>query len=455
MPKPIPATSYPLLISLINETYFDKVEQISAAEVDDGGDIVCVALDGRKKLAVKVENDNINIKLMGGAVAVNAVKFTAPAKKKTCSKGISCGIGCISATKVCRKKTTPSQKAKKKLIAESAKEGQAQPTNNTDAPKALKVLSSDQEHLVNLNVSADDESRMEKIMTQHPEITTGEAAGFAAYIGNHFSEMNMSFWDRENFELTDPEAFRLADARATGAAIALKKMPVVTRESLADATKSHIKASPTADDGLLTHSMTLDDPDKFMKQFKVGEEIGAGKFLSASWAEGGHSGFAEDANVEFKIKPKLNGDGAGRLVDQYKNFMFEDEILYPPDTKFKVTKIEKKKGNQEVSELISVDVHTEKHEALSRIAGNLSHALDLGVSPSFAKKLMFSDSGWKDVNKVHGLPAYPKTKGDAKSYLYKINLLMEEEAKKKKSEMKKIIIEAATPDKYVVHKEEI
>jgi DnaJ domain len=120
MPKPIPATSYPLLISLINETYFDKVEQISAAEVDDGGDIVCVALDGRKKLAVKVEDDDINIKLMGGAVAVNAVKFAAPTKKKTCSKGISCGASCISATKVCKVKTTPSQKMQKQQIVQEA-----------------------------------------------------------------------------------------------------------------------------------------------------------------------------------------------------------------------------------------------------------------------------------------------------------------------------------------------
>jgi hypothetical protein len=120
MPKPIPATSYPTLIELINETYFDKVEQISAAEVDDNSDIVCVALDGRKKLAVKVEDEDINIKLMGGAAAATAVKFAAPAKKKTCSKGISCGASCISATKVCRVKTTPNQKAQKQQIVKEA-----------------------------------------------------------------------------------------------------------------------------------------------------------------------------------------------------------------------------------------------------------------------------------------------------------------------------------------------
>lgn len=120
MPTSVPAKSYPLLMELINETYFDRVEQISAARVEDNDDIVCVAMDGRKKLAVKIEGEDINIKLMGGANAVTTARFAAPRKKKTCSKGISCGLGCISATKVCSKKTTPAQKAKKQQIVKDA-----------------------------------------------------------------------------------------------------------------------------------------------------------------------------------------------------------------------------------------------------------------------------------------------------------------------------------------------
>lgn len=63
MPKPISAEQYPTLIELINETYLDRVEQIVAARVEDNGDIICVAMDGRKKLAVKVDDENINIRL--------------------------------------------------------------------------------------------------------------------------------------------------------------------------------------------------------------------------------------------------------------------------------------------------------------------------------------------------------------------------------------------------------
>jgi hypothetical protein len=109
MPIPIPTDQYPTLIELINETYLDRVEQITAAELADNEDLICVAIDGRKKLAVKVADAGISIKLMGGKKAVGVAKFSTPGKKKTCSNGISCGATCISASKVCQRELTPKQ----------------------------------------------------------------------------------------------------------------------------------------------------------------------------------------------------------------------------------------------------------------------------------------------------------------------------------------------------------
>jgi hypothetical protein len=119
MPTPIPASSYPLLMDLINETYFDEVERIDGAQVDDNGDIICAATDGRKALAVRVTDDGIDIRLR--QAKASATQFAAPQKKKQCKTGVSCGASCISASKTCSKKTTPKQKAQKQKIVADAK----------------------------------------------------------------------------------------------------------------------------------------------------------------------------------------------------------------------------------------------------------------------------------------------------------------------------------------------
>jgi hypothetical protein len=119
MPATIPLSSYPMLMNLINQTYLDRVEQISAAQVDDASNIIAVALDGRKKLVCKVTDSDIEVRLMGGDKAANSLKFAAPQKKKNCSKGISCGMTCIPASKTCKKPISPNQRAQKKKIVAS------------------------------------------------------------------------------------------------------------------------------------------------------------------------------------------------------------------------------------------------------------------------------------------------------------------------------------------------
>jgi hypothetical protein len=119
MPTPIPASSYPLLMNLINQTYLDRVERIDGAQVDDGDNIICAATDGRKALAVRVTDDEIDIKLR--EAQARSPQFAAPSKKKNCKTGISCGMSCISASKTCSKKTTPNQRVQKKKIVADAK----------------------------------------------------------------------------------------------------------------------------------------------------------------------------------------------------------------------------------------------------------------------------------------------------------------------------------------------
>ena len=66
MPKsinPINQAKYPKLISLINQTYLDGVEQILSAGIDENENIICLAQDGLKQLAIEITDTDIKIKL--------------------------------------------------------------------------------------------------------------------------------------------------------------------------------------------------------------------------------------------------------------------------------------------------------------------------------------------------------------------------------------------------------
>ena len=77
--KLIPTERYPNLIQLINITYTDEVEQILSAGVDDSGAIVCLAQDGNKRLAIKIGDDDIQIRLSNPqAVTGQTAQMAAP-----------------------------------------------------------------------------------------------------------------------------------------------------------------------------------------------------------------------------------------------------------------------------------------------------------------------------------------------------------------------------------------
>jgi hypothetical protein len=550
MPYPISASQHRDLINLINGTYLDRVEQITAAEVDDQDNIIAVALDGQKKLAVKVTDNDIAIRLMGGEPAANFLKFAAPAKKpKKCSKGISCGASCIAASKTCRKKTTPTQKAQKTKIVKEAKAApkavklepkvevsvkvapkadlvaeqlaienekkkvaakkQDKVTDLSDSPAMLvekevqqhqeenkqkqkaaakssknslpttpesedelvpakkaikppvsaKKLTAQQNELISKSAFGSDVAKGERIVKDNPSITKEEGEAFASYIGSDYENINRTFWDKDFSEDGDKKEVALAKARAAGAVNALQKMPAVTKETLLKTIKDSEQASPLAKDDLLTHHRDVDDSEEFLSQYQKaladGSSVAAGQLLSTSWQEGGHPGFARGANIEFKIKPKLDGSGAGRLVDKYKNYTFEDEILYPPATKFKITGIKTTPAIPEKFEITDEIIHTDKHQDLSKIVSKLEWHLNKGISLETAKKATLSEAGWNAVNGKHKLDKYPSNPADAEGYIAKLKLQIEKEAKKGKLSQTKSIIEESVPERHTIYKEEL
>jgi hypothetical protein len=179
MPTPIPASSYPLLMDLINQTYLDRVERIDGAQVDDGDNIICAATDGRKALAVRVTDDGIDIKLRGAQA--RSPQFAAAKKPSKCGKGISCGDGCISAAKVCRKKTTPKQKAQKQKIVADAKGGALVPIGG-------KLSTTDKKS----SNSAEGEKSAENAQTKTPNDLIDEK-----YASENPSNSDVANWTKE------------------------------------------------------------------------------------------------------------------------------------------------------------------------------------------------------------------------------------------------------------------
>jgi hypothetical protein len=136
-------------MDLVNQTYLDRVEQITAAQVNDDDSIIFVGLDNPKKIAGKITDNDISMKLM---TTGQKPQFAAPKKKpKNCSSptSISCGLTCLPAkTKagkdtLCKKPLSLNQKAQKKSITDTAKKSK----QTAEGAKNNQILTPEQKTL--------------------------------------------------------------------------------------------------------------------------------------------------------------------------------------------------------------------------------------------------------------------------------------------------------------------
>jgi hypothetical protein len=506
MPTPIPVESYPLLMGLVNQTYLDQVEQITAAQVNDDDSITFVGLDNPKKIAGKITDNDISMKLM---TTGQKPQFAAPKKKpKNCSSptSISCGLTCLPAkTKagkdtVCKKPLSPNQKNQKKSIVESAKKSK-QPKDIPDYEKEAIAQKADQQKAdkkINEKVSkslkesgvdgasvAEGQSLTEKekalleenLLFQPKEkvarlIADGmdkyEASGTTDYIGSAYREMNALFWDKDAKKKLGDHSYELNVARVKAASSGLRKLPPVTADALDSlVSKGHKSALPYSG-GVLTHGLKLEgvDLDSFVEKHKLaaksGSPVEAGKFLSTAWNEGGHPGFMSKANVEIAVTAKMDGSGSGRLVDQYKNHLFENEILFPPDTKFKVTKVEQVKATRTRTEFVDGIEHTPDHKSLTNLAALLDpDAAVMGKGFYSPKNFegtfnIFANKKFSVLSKEYGLgkPPVDPNPVNVSAYKAKISAAIALEAQKAKAvKVSKVI--NGKPARLKIHYEEI
>lgn len=80
--------------------------------------------------------------------------------------------------------------------------------------------------------------------------------------------------------------------------------------------------------------------------------------------------FSRGANVQYIVKPKLDGTGGGRSVDSYKNQAYEGEVLYVPGTRFRVSKVEAS-DSLPAPTYLSVDLQAGAEQAKANAKANV------------------------------------------------------------------------------------
>lgn len=177
-------------------------------------------------------------------------------------------------------------------------------------------------------------------------ITPAESSALAAYLNGAFYDMNKPLWDTSK----PPRDGIMATNQL--AASALAKLPRASKANIAKIIEDRIaegkvkykKSEKYNGQDTFNRFMTLPvkGVEAFAEKYKEGEIIAEEVFLATTHldekAEGMKS-FARNANVQYKIKPKLDGTGNGRYVDHFKTKMKEGELLFPPGTRFKVNKV--------------------------------------------------------------------------------------------------------------------
>jgi hypothetical protein len=378
---------------------------------------------------------------------------SAASKKPNCKpSSIACGFTCISGKKICRITMTMEQqqaaKALKKELTANKKE-KLDPKHLTGAGKASdpskeqSLLSIVEKKYLQESVAPNDKPKIKKMVKFG--LDEEESIGLAAYIGIAYKDMNSTFWDKnaENkLKAKGGEGYHeLTLARVKAAQAGLSKLPPVTLDDLNAAVKK--KGPPQAEpySGTLTHGMKLDEAA--LKDFvgrheiaaKTGETVQAGKFMSTGWGEGGEALFTERANVQILVAPKMDGTGQGKMVDQYKNLTFENEVLYGPDAKFTVSKIERIAAVEPGARFVDSVKHTADHDDLKLLA-------DVVTSSGGGAEILYDFAATSPLDKLlkkHKLGLFPQKKASKQELnAYHAKVLAAIELEKKKAKVKKI-----------------
>jgi hypothetical protein len=336
--------------------------------------------------------------------SMTPIRYTVGRKAKNCKKGKPCGGSCQSKTNVCFVGLSADQKSlalKARAAMKSgpggiASELPSSPTTDSkskiapelhdfyDFVKGTGSISAEEQEIMKdiikyANPNFYQKSKIEKL--KGGGMTSEESFAFEGYIGGNYRGMNEVLynssafqngeWNRNNLNFQQQMAINKY------AAAALAKLPPTTIDDINKLESDFFGSSSyTADKPLIRHetipkAILSSHIEKHRQAIEKGEPLTKEQFFSTTFNQKGLDYFAEDANVEYRIKAKLDGSGSGRLVDAYKNQAFESEVLYPPMTQFKVTKLIERPGKPAKTEKVTTTTYLDSKPKAQDIALNL------------------------------------------------------------------------------------
>lgn len=193
-------------------------------------------------------------------------------------------------------------------------------------------------------------AKIDRIRTEFPNMTKGEAHAIATWIGDetttfavkkesieNFRAMNMAYYNPKGLPAKQKAAI---DATNQLLESAYKKLPPPTIGYITEKSLGKIPPVVFTPENNLTRNLEFKTPAQtkaFLQKYQdsIGKEVIENYHLAAThlkkldWAE-------KDANVQLSIKPRYGENGQARYVDHFKNQMSEGELIYPPGSKFKV-----------------------------------------------------------------------------------------------------------------------
>jgi hypothetical protein len=335
-------------------------------------------------------------------------------KAKNCKKGKPCGGSCQSKTNVCFVGLSADQKAlalKARAAMKSGPGGIASELPSSPTTDSKSKIAPELHDFYDFvkgtgSISAKEQERMKDIIEKTKPnfyqkskieklkkggMSSEESFAIEGYIGGQYKGMNEVLYNSGAFqkgEMTQNNLnFQFQMAVNKYAAAGLKKLPPTTIEEINKLESDFFGSSSyTADKPLIRHetipkSILSSHIEKHRQAIEKGEPLTKEQFFSTTFNQKGLDYFAEGSNVEYRIKGKLDGSGSGRLVDAYKNQAFESEVLYPPMTQFKVTKITESKGQPAQTEKVTTTTYIDSKPKAQDVAVKLLE--EAKISDSF------------------------------------------------------------------------
>lgn len=360
--KEPPAELAEMIVAALEEGYTNGIEAL-LSYARDGDTIYGRFRDGAKTFGYTLNDDQISYWLLRGTGRTDsfwdrldqkagAVKGKSPNE----GKGVKCKRGYISPNKECQVKPSPEAK---KNIAKAAKlidpfspennpafskigkiNAEVDPFSPENNPAFPKTVNTRAEQPKSNKPSSPDPAAdiaaiqksafrfdLEEALfaVRKPkrsreivgDATIEEQASIFLYTGMHYEAMNQMLRGQKTIYNGSAEKKAISSMSAL-AAEGLKKMPkhegVVYRGADLG---SHLQA-----------------------QYKPGAIVQDAGFMSTSSSRKG----AFEGNTQYVIQSKKHGVS----VEQLSNIPKEKEVLFPPDTKFRVLNVEKKNGTMTV-----------------------------------------------------------------------------------------------------------